>query len=43
MGVWFSLFPTVETIAAQVLAAVLVLGSYFGGQYMMVWRKKSIA
>jgi high-affinity iron transporter len=43
MGVWFSLFPTVETIAAQVLAAVIVLGSYFGGQYMMVWRKKSIA
>jgi high-affinity iron transporter len=28
-GVWFSLFPTVETIAAQVLAAGLVVGSYF--------------
>ena len=28
-GVWFSLFPTVETIAAQVLAAALVIGSYF--------------
>jgi high-affinity iron transporter len=28
-GVWFSLFPTWETIAAQVLAAVLVIGSYF--------------
>jgi high-affinity iron transporter len=27
-GVWFSVFPTVETLAAQVVAAVLVLGSY---------------
>ena len=29
MGMWFSVFPTVETLAAQALAAVLVLGSYF--------------
>lgn len=29
MGLWFSVFPTVETLAAQVLAAALVLGSYF--------------
>ena len=28
-GVWFSVFPRVETIAAQVLAAGLVVGSYF--------------
>ncbi len=28
-GVWFSLYPTVETIVAQVLAALLVVGSYF--------------
>jgi len=28
-GLWFSLFPTIETLAAQVLAGVLVLGSYF--------------
>ncbi len=27
-GTWFALFPTVETIAAQLIAAVLVLGSY---------------
>ena len=43
LGVWFSLFPTVETIAAQVLATVIVLGSYFGGQYVMVWRKNKHA
>jgi high-affinity iron transporter len=28
-GVWFSLFPNWETIIAQVLALVLVVGSYF--------------
>ena len=28
-GVWFSLFPTWETIIAQVIALVLVVGSYF--------------
>jgi high-affinity iron transporter len=28
-GVWFSLFPNVETVAAQLVAAALVVGSYF--------------
>jgi len=28
-GVWFSLFPNVETVTAQVVALVLVVGSYF--------------
>ena len=28
MGLWFSIFPTVQTIVAQVLAAVIVIGSY---------------
>ena len=28
-GVWFSVFPTVETLAAQLIAAMLILGSYF--------------
>jgi len=28
LGLWFSVFPTVETLSAQFLAAVLVLGSY---------------
>ena len=28
MGLWFAVFPTVETLTAQALAAVLVLGSY---------------
>jgi high-affinity iron transporter len=29
MGLWFSVFPTVETLAAQAIAAVMVVGSYF--------------
>jgi high-affinity iron transporter len=28
VGLWFSVFPTVETLAAQLLAALLVFGSY---------------
>jgi high-affinity iron transporter len=31
-GVWFSVFPTVETLAAQGLAAALVIGSYYGSR-----------
>jgi high-affinity iron transporter len=29
LGLWFAIFPTVETLTAQVIAAALVLGSYF--------------
>ena len=29
LGLWFSVFPTVETLAAQGIAAALVLGSYW--------------
>ncbi len=32
MGVWFSLFPNVESLAAQAVAAILVIGSYFGAR-----------
>ena len=28
-GLWFSVFPTVETLASQLAAGVLVIGSYF--------------
>jgi high-affinity iron transporter len=31
-GVWFSVFPTVQTLAAQAIAAVLVVGSYFAAR-----------
>jgi len=29
MGLWFAVFPTVETLTAQLLAAAVVIGSYF--------------
>jgi len=29
MGLWLSVFPTVETLVAQALAALIVIGSYF--------------
>jgi high-affinity iron transporter len=29
MGMWFSIFPTYETLIAQLIAALLVVGSYF--------------
>lgn len=32
MGLWFSLFPTVETLTGQAIALVLVVGSYFVAQ-----------
>lgn len=31
-GLWFSVFPTVETLAAQGLAGMLVIGSYFAAR-----------
>jgi high-affinity iron transporter len=37
-GVWFSLYPTVETIVAQVLAAGLVIGSYLISGRVMAHR-----
>ena len=37
VGLWFAVFPTVEGLVGQVLAAALVLGSYFGAEY---WRIK---
>ena len=32
VGLWFSVFPTVETLAAQAVAALLVAGSYFAAR-----------
>jgi high-affinity iron transporter len=31
-GVWFSIFPTVQTLVAQAVAAILVIGSYFAAR-----------
>jgi len=40
MGLWFSVFPTVETLAFQAFAAVAVIGSYFLARYQKVWQPK---
>ena len=32
VGLWFALFPTVEGVVAQAVAAALVLGSYVRGR-----------
>src|SRR5213596_4283096 len=32
MGMWFAVFPTIETLVAQLIAAVLVIGSYFAAK-----------
>jgi high-affinity iron transporter len=33
IGLWFAVFPTVETLLAQFIAAVLVIGSYFAARH----------
>jgi hypothetical protein len=30
---WFAVYPTYETIAAQLIAAVLVIGSYYAARH----------
>jgi high-affinity iron transporter len=35
-GLWFSIFPTVETLTAQLIAALLVVGSYFAPRLFKV-------
>jgi high-affinity iron transporter len=37
-GRWFEVYPTVETIAVQLVAALFVIGSYFGAEYLKVRR-----
>lgn len=32
MGLWFSVYPTIQTLAAQAIAGVLVVGSYFAAR-----------
>jgi high-affinity iron transporter len=34
MGIWFAVFPTYETMVAQLLAAVLVAGSYYAASHI---------
>jgi high-affinity iron transporter len=36
MGTWLAIFPTVETLTAQALAAGAVIGSYFLAEHVRV-------
>jgi high-affinity iron transporter len=38
MGLWLAIFPTVETLTAQALAALAVIGSYFLAEHVRVRR-----
>jgi high-affinity iron transporter len=40
MGLWLALFPTVESLAAQALAAALVIGSYLVAEELRVKRPR---
>ncbi|MGI9187352.1 MAG: FTR1 family iron permease [Gaiellales bacterium] len=40
MGSWFEVYPTVETLGAQALAAAFVIGSYYAAEYMKVRRPR---
>ena len=37
---WFGVFPTVETLVAQLAAALFVIGSYIAAEYLRVWRPR---
>ena len=39
-GMWFAVFPNVEGLVSQLAAALLVIGSYVGAQYLKVWRPR---
>ncbi len=41
VGLWFAVFPTIEGIAAQAAAAVLVIGSYLLAEHVRVRRPRA--
>ncbi|HEY7899405.1 MAG TPA: FTR1 family protein [Gemmatimonadaceae bacterium] len=43
MGLWFAVFPTVETLAAQGIAGALVLGSYVVVQMQLARQRRAVA
>jgi len=48
MGVWFAIFPNLEGLGSQFLAALLVIGSYFSAEYFrlrkpLMTRKRQLA
>ncbi len=43
LNVWLAVFPTVQSLAAQGVAALAVLGSYAAAEYAQVWRPRRLA
>lgn len=41
VSLWFAVFPTLEGLLAQALAGALVVGSYFGAEYVRVRRPRA--
>jgi high-affinity iron transporter len=41
LGAWFELYPTYETLACQLVAALFVVGSYFLADYVKVRRPRA--
>jgi high-affinity iron transporter len=41
VGLWLAVFPTVEGLVAQALAAALVVGSYYAAEYVRVRRPRA--
>jgi high-affinity iron transporter len=40
LGAWFEIYPVWETLAAQALAALFVVGSYYAAEYVKVTRPR---
>ncbi|HEX4640520.1 MAG TPA: hypothetical protein VH252_03990, partial [Chthoniobacterales bacterium] len=43
VGMWFAVFPTYETLIAQGLAAILVVGSYYAARHFRAIGEQEIA
>ncbi|MBO9534705.1 MAG: FTR1 family protein [Solirubrobacteraceae bacterium] len=42
-GTWLGIFPSVETMIAQFIAAAFVIGSYYAAEYVKIKRPQKIA
>lgn len=40
LNTWFAIYPSTESLLAQLFSAVLVIGSYVVAQYLRVWRPR---
>jgi high-affinity iron transporter len=43
LGMWFAVFPTYETLLAQALAAILVVGSYYAARHVRLTKDEDVA